>query len=115
LAILEFLNDHATPSHLPIGALGFQHSLGTTRLGAGVGDAVVLAIEAEDEHGAAVHVATGLAGADFRRGVTFRVDIAHSLAKAAAAEFVGAAEEIDGVVRTVGGEASFHGAEMFVT
>lgn len=95
--------------------LGLQHALRAARFGAGVGDSVVLAIEAEDEHGAAVHVATGLAGGDFGRGVTFRVDVAHPLAKAAAAEFVGAAEEIDGVVRTVGGEASFHGAEMFVT
>src|SRR5215470_5130046 len=96
-------------------SLGFQHALGAAGLGAGVGDAVVLAVEAEDEHGAAVHVAARLVGGDFGREVAFGVDVADAFAEAASAEFFSAAEEVDGVVSVVRGDAGFHGAEMFVT
>lgn len=76
---------------------------------------IALAVEAEDEHGAAVEVAAGLVGSDLRRLVAFGGDVSDTLAEAAATEFFGAAEEVDGVVGAVGGDAGFHRAEMLVT
>ena len=95
--------------------LRFQDALRAARLRAGVGDAVVLAVETEDEHGTAVHVATRLVGSDLGREIALGVDVSDPLAEAAAAELFGAAEEIDGVVETVGSDAGFHGPEMLVT
>ena len=83
--------------------------------GATVADAVVLAVEAQDEHGTAVHVAAGLVGGDLGRDIALGIHVAHALPETAAAEFLGAAEEIDGVVETVGSDAGFHGPEMLVT
>jgi hypothetical protein len=95
--------------------LGLEHALCAAGFGAAVGNAIVLAVEAQDEHGAAVHVATRLVGSDLGSDVAFGVDVADPFAEAAAAEFFGAAEEVDGVVGVVRGDAGFHGAEMFVT
>ena len=76
---------------------------------------VALAVEAEDEHRSAVQIATRLIGSDLRRSIALGRHIADALAEAAAAEFFGAAEEVDGVVGTIGREAGFHSAEMLVT
>ena len=94
---------------------GFEDALGAAGVGAGVGDAVVLAIERDDEHGASVEVAAGLVGHNVRGAVATGHGVADTFAEAASAEFLGAAEEIDGEVGTVGRDAGFHGAEMFVT
>ena len=75
---------------------------------------VALAVKRDDEHGAAVHFAAGLARADFRRIVALGSCVADAFAKATAAEFFGAAEEVDGIVRVIGGEDEFHGAVMAV-
>jgi hypothetical protein len=93
----------------------FENALGAAGFGASVGDAVVGAIEADDEHRATVHIAAGLVGGDVGDVVAARGGVAYAFAEAAAAELVGAAEEVDGVVGAVGGDAGFHGAEMFVT
>jgi hypothetical protein len=98
-----------------VGDLGLEEPLGAAGFGAAVGDAIVLAVEAQNEHGAAVHVATWLVGSDLGSDIAFGVDVADTFAEAAAAEFLGAAEEIDGVIGVVGGDAGFHRAEMFVT
>ena len=95
--------------------LGLQDALRAAWLRARVGDAVVLTVEAEDEHGPAVHVAAGLVASNFGRDIAFWIHVAHSLAETAAAELLGAAEEIDGVVETVWSDAGFHRAEMLVT
>ena len=95
--------------------LGLEHALRAARLGAAVGDAIVLAIEAQDEHGTAVHVATRLVRSDLGSDVALRVDVADAFAEAASAKFFGAAKEVDGVVGVIGGDAGFHGSEMFVT
>ena len=73
------------------------------------------AVEAHDEHRAPVHVTTGLVGSDVGGDVAARGGVADAFAEAAAAELVGAAEKVDGVVGAVGGDAGFHGAEMLVT
>lgn len=95
--------------------LGLKHALRAARLRAGVGYAVVLPVEAENEHGTAVHVAARLVGSDLGREIALGVDVSDALAETAAAELLGAAEEIDGVVETVGSDAGFHGPEMLVT
>ena len=95
--------------------LCFEHTLNTAGFGTGVGDAILLAVEAGDEHGTAVHVAARLVGADLGRQVALRIYVAHALAETAAAEFFGAAEKVDRIVGTVGGDAGLHGAEMLVT
>ena len=41
--------------------LGFEDALGAAGFSAGVGDAVVGAVEGDDEHGASVHIAARLA------------------------------------------------------
>jgi len=95
--------------------LRFEDALDASGFGAGVGDAVLLAVEADDEHGAAVHVAARLVGAHFGRQVALGIDIADALAETASAEFFGTAEEVDRIIGTVGGDAGLHGAEMLVT
>ena len=94
---------------------GPHHALVAVRFGAGVGDVVALAIQAQDEHGTAVQVAARLVGSDFGRSIALGRDVADALAEAAAAEFFGAAEKVDGVVGAVRREAGFHSAEMLVT
>jgi hypothetical protein len=94
---------------------GLQDALGAAGLGAGIGNAVVLAVEADDKHRAAVHVAARLVGRDIGDVIAARSRVADALAEAAAAEFVGTAEEVDGVVGIVGGDTGFHSAEMLVT
>lgn len=95
--------------------LGADDAEGAVGFGAGVGHVVALAVEGRDEHGAAMHLATRLLGADLRDVVAFGRSVTDSFAKAAAAEFFGATEEINGIVGAVGGEDQFHGAVMAVT
>jgi len=76
---------------------------------------VALAVQAQDEHGTAVQVAAGLVGSDFGWSIALGRDIADALAEAAAAEFFGTAEKVDGVIGAVRREAGFHSAEMLVT
>ena len=82
---------------------------------AGVGDMIALAIEADDEHGPAVEIAAGLFWSDYRGFIALRSYVANAFAEAASAELVGTTKEVDGIICVVGGDASFHGAEMFVT
>ena len=93
----------------------FHDALHASGLGAAVGNAIVLAVKAEDEHGAAVHVAAWLVGSDFRRNVALGIDVTDALTEAASTELFGAAEKVDRVVGVVRGDAGFHGAEMLVT
>lgn len=94
---------------------GFQHALHASGLGAAVCDAIVLAVKAEDEHGAPVHVAAWLVGSDFGRNVALGIDVTDALTEAASTKLFGAAEKVDRVVGIVRGDAGFHGAEMLVT
>jgi len=75
---------------------------------------VALSVEADDEHGASVAVANGLAGGEDRRFAVFGGDVADALSEAAVAEPVGAAEEIDGIGGAIGRQSQFHGAVMLV-
>jgi hypothetical protein len=84
------------------------------RLRTGIGDAVALTVEADDEHGASVAVAGGLTGREDRRFAAPGGHVANALSEATMAEFVGAAEEINGVFGAVGRESQFHGAVVLV-
>lgn len=94
--------------------LGAHYAEAAVGFGAGVGHMVALAVERDDEHGAAMHLAAGLGRAYFRNIVAFGGRIADAFAKAASAELFGAAEKVDGIVRAVRGEDEFHGAVMAV-
>ena len=61
-----------------------------------------------------MHFAARLIGCDDRGLIAFRGDIADPFAEAACAETVGAAEEIDGVVRAVRRDARLHSAVVLV-
>src|SRR6266436_634811 len=65
---------------------GTHNPLEASRFGAGVGDAVMLAVQAQDEHGAAVHVAPGLIRLKLGSIVAFGGGIADAFPEAAAAE-----------------------------
>ena len=91
-----------------------DHAFGAIGFGAGVGDVIALAVEADDEHGTAVAVASRLVGSEDGRGATVRCRVADALPETAMTEFVGTAEEFDGVVSTVGSESGLHGAVMLV-
>ena len=75
---------------------------------------VALAVERDDEHGAAVELAARLGWADFRNIVALGSGIADTFPETAATEFVGATEKVDGVVGAVGSEHEFHSAVMAV-
>jgi hypothetical protein len=93
---------------------GADDAFWAIRLGAGIGDAVALTVEADDEHGASVAVASGLTGREDRRFAASGSHVANALSEATMAEFVGAAKEGDGVVGVVGRESQFHGAVVLV-
>jgi hypothetical protein len=94
--------------------LGADYTFGAVGLGAGVGDVIALAVEADDEHGAAVSVAGGLSGSKLRGFVAARRDVADALTEAAMAEFVGAVKIIDAIVGIVGSNQGFHGSVVTV-
>ena len=79
-----------------------------------VADNISLAVETDDEHGTSVHVAAGLVRGEDGRLVALGEDVADAFAEAASAEFVGAAEIVDGIVGVERSDAGLHGAEMFV-
>jgi len=75
---------------------------------------IALAVEADDEHGASVALAGGLAGGENGRVSALGRGVADALAEAAVAELVGAAKEFDGIVGVVGSERGLHGAIVLV-
>ena len=93
----------------------FQDSLRTTGLRACIRHAIVLAVKTDDEHGSSMHIAARLVWGLLWSIGPARRDVAHSFTKTTPAEFLGAAEKIDGVIGTVRSNTRFHGAEMFVT
>jgi hypothetical protein len=75
---------------------------------------IALAIDRDDEHGATVAVADGLAGSERGSGSAMRGAIANAFTEAAMAELVGATEEFDRELGAVRGESGFHGAIVLV-
>ena len=74
----------------------------------------MLAVEADDEHGASVAVADWLVGSQDGRVFALGRGVAGALAETAMAELVGAAEELDGTVGAVGSQDELHGAVMLI-
>jgi hypothetical protein len=95
-------------------ASSFSKGFMTLGFRASVADDIALAIEADDEHGASVHIAPRLVGSEDRGVIALGGDVADAFAEAASAELVGAAEVIDRVIGVEGSNAGFHGAEMLV-
>ncbi len=95
-------------------SLGADDAFGAIRFRTCVGQMIALAIDANDEHGAAVTVAFRLVGSEKGRSSALRRGVADALAEAAMAELVSAAEEFDGEIGAVRGESGFHGAVMLV-
>jgi hypothetical protein len=94
--------------------LGSDYAFGAIGFGAGVGYAVALAIEADDEHRTAMTVADGLVGSKDWSVSSLGSGVANALAETAVAEFVGAAKEFDGIVSVVGSDDGLHGAVVLV-
>jgi hypothetical protein len=94
--------------------LGAHYALAAIGFGAGIGYVVALAVEADDEHGAAMALAVRLIGSEDWRIAPFGRGVPDTLAKAAMAELVGAAKEFDGIVGIVGSEYGLHGAVVLV-
>ena len=94
--------------------LGSDYAFGAIGFGAGVGYAVALAIEADDEHRTAMTVADGLVGSKDWSVSSLGSGVANALAETAMAEFVGAAKEFDGIVSVVGSDDGLHGAVVLV-
>ena len=76
---------------------------------------IALAIEADDEHGASMAIATGLVRSKDRFISSFRRDISDTFSKTAVAEFISTAKELDRIVGIVGSECGLHGAMVLIT
>ncbi len=83
-------------------------------LWAGKADDVALAVNAGNEHRAAVFVASRLVGRNQRWRILDGSHVSQRFAEAAVAKFVGAAKVFDGVVRVVGRDRELHGAIVLV-
>jgi len=75
---------------------------------------VALAIKTDDEHWAAMAIANRLIGGEERCIASPGRGIADAFAKAAAAEFIGAAKEFNGIVGVIRSQSGLHGAEMLI-
>jgi len=75
---------------------------------------IVLAVKADDEHGASMALTDGLVGGEDRRVSALGCGVADSLAETAVAEFVGAAEIFDGIVGVVRSYSGLHGSVVLV-
>jgi bacterioferritin-associated ferredoxin len=76
---------------------------------------IALAIEADDEHGASMAIATGLVRREDGFISSFGSDIPDAFSKTAVAEFISTAKELDRVVGIVGSECGLHGAMVLIT
>ena len=84
------------------------------RLRTSVFHQITLAVEAGNEHGAPVQIATGLAVQNRWRRALYRRAVTQALAKTAVAELISTDEEFDGIVGAEGRHAEFHGPEVFI-
>jgi hypothetical protein len=75
---------------------------------------IALAVETDDKHGTSMAVAERLVGSEHGRFSALGRGVAEAFAEAAVAEFVGAAKELNRVIRTVGSQRGLHGAVMLV-
>ena len=99
----------------PGGSSPLQQRLVTSRFWAGVTNLQnPLPVYAGDEHRPPVHFTAWLVGGNNWGFISLWGHIADSLAETAAAEAIGAAEEIDGVVRAVRRDARLHSAVVLV-
>ena len=75
---------------------------------------IALAVDTDDEHGTAVTIASRLTRGEGRWRSALRSVVADALAEAAMAKLIGAAEEFDGKIGSVGGNGGLHRAVMLI-
>ena len=81
---------------------------------AGEADGVTLPVNAQNEHGASVLVATGLAWRDDRWLIFQRGNVSQKFAVTALAEAVRTTAKLNGIIRIDGRKSMLHGAVMLV-
>jgi len=96
------------------GNSGAHESLRTFGFGTCVADAVVLAVEADDEHRPPMAVALRLPGGQDGSEVALRRYISDAFTEAAVAELLGTTEKVDGTVGAVGRKQRLHSPEMLI-
>jgi hypothetical protein len=89
-------------------------SLRAIRFGACEGYLIALAVEADDEHRSPMAVAARLVRSEHRFISALGRDVTDTLAEAAVAELVGAAEELNGVVGIIRSQSGLHSAVVLI-
>jgi hypothetical protein len=89
-------------------------ALGAVRLRASEGDVIVLAIKADDEHGARVAIAFRLVRGQNGCQIALRGDVSDPLTETTKTEFLSAAEEVNRAVCVVRGEDRLHRAVVLI-
>lgn len=84
------------------------------RLRARVSDHVALPVESRNEHRTVVLIATWLVGREQRRLTTLRCHISQPFTEATVTEFVGTAEELNGIIGTERSNARLHGPIVLI-
>ena len=92
----------------------FSTGVSAMRLRACVSDHVALPVESRNEHGTVVLIATWLVRREQRRLIPSRRYISQPFTEAAVAEFVGTAEELNGIIGTERSNARLHGPIVFI-
>ena len=84
------------------------------RLRARVSDHVALPVESRNEHGTIVLITTWLVGREQRRFTTLRCHISQPFTEATVTEFIGTAEELNGIIGTERSNARLHGPIVLI-
>jgi hypothetical protein len=93
----------------------FSTGIRAMRLRACVSDHVALPVESRNEHGTVVLIAAWLVRREQRRLTTLRSHISQPFTEATVTEFVGTAEELNGIIGTERSNARLHGPIVFIT
>jgi hypothetical protein len=83
-------------------------------LGASIPHDVALAVNAGNEHGAAVLLATRLVGQNLGWRIFYGSDVSQRFIEATVTKFIGATEVFHGIVEVVGRNRELHGAKVLV-
>jgi len=93
----------------------FASAFGAVGLRAGVTDEIALPVQAGNEHGTVMVVATRLVGRNLRRLSPLRSYVSQTFAETAPAKFGRTAEELDRIIRAEGRRGHLHRPVMLVT
>ena len=99
---------------LTVGADCFSTGVRAMWLRACVSDHVALPVESRNEHGTVVLIAAWLIRGEQRRLTPLRRHISQPFTEATVTEFVGTAEELDGIIGTERSNARLHGPIVLI-